>query len=433
MKTKTLYDYLFRLRPAALPELIPSGLYHYAREENGAHTRFHLRVDPDGSGMLLANATAAARLSPAGVLITKGLLENESEEALKEMAQQRFRSAPAEQVEADLEQVRTILQQLAAPGDNYPIINLTDAHFSPHEAQLFAPLEASAPLAAPEELAPLIDRLWEIGIPHVTFLAGEQPQAADLVRAVERAEDLGMIAGARGLALGLSQERLLTDLAMAGIDHITLLYAAADPEIHAALCGPSDHTAATALFQQIQQNEVCPVAEIPLLESTVDVLPATLNSLIELGLANFSFFAIAAPDEMPVETRQGALPAAALRQVAALVEELADDYQVRFIWQPPVARNPDLSLGEQVRQGPRCNGDAAVRVEVDGSVIPARGPYRSAGNLLQDSWQKIWQDDAFRAYRERVERPTHCDVCPGLAICAADCPANPEGWATGNG
>ena len=32
------------------------------KEADGMFTRFHLRVDPDGRGMLLANATAAARL-----------------------------------------------------------------------------------------------------------------------------------------------------------------------------------------------------------------------------------------------------------------------------------------------------------------------------------------------------------------------------------
>jgi radical SAM protein with 4Fe4S-binding SPASM domain len=62
-------------------------------------------------------------------------------------------------------------------------------------------------------------------------------------------------------------------------------------------------------------------------------------------------------------------------------------------------------------------------------VIPPRGPHRVAGNLLRDEWPVIWQDAAFQAYRSRIERPTHCLICPGLAICAADCPRQPSGWA----
>jgi radical SAM protein with 4Fe4S-binding SPASM domain len=113
------------------------------------------------------------------------------------------------------------------------------------------------------------------------------------------------------------------------------------------------------------------------------------------------------------------------------VEELANEMDVRFIWQPPVQRNPALSLAEQVRQGPRSSGDVSVRIEPNGDVIPPRGPYQAAGNILNHEWVRIWNNQAFRSYRERVERPTRCDECPGLAICAADCPRKPEGWAGG--
>ena len=55
--------------------MIQPGLYHAMQEADGMYTRFHLRVERDGTGMLIANATAAARLSPSGVVITKGLLD----------------------------------------------------------------------------------------------------------------------------------------------------------------------------------------------------------------------------------------------------------------------------------------------------------------------------------------------------------------------
>jgi radical SAM protein with 4Fe4S-binding SPASM domain len=120
-------------------------------------------------------------------------------------------------------------------------------------------------------------------------------------------------------------------------------------------------------------------------------------------------------------------------QTADWVEEIAQRAQVRFIWQPPVMREPSLTLAAQVGAGPRCAGDVAVRVEPDGRVIPPRGPYRSAGNVLQDDWETIWDDPAFVRYREQVSAPTRCPECPGLVICAADCPREPRGWAQGVG
>jgi radical SAM protein with 4Fe4S-binding SPASM domain len=244
---------------------------------------------------------------------------------------------------------------------------------------------------------------------------------------VERAEDLGLIAGVRGRATDLSKGNLLHDLAMAGVDHITVVYASANAAVHDSLLGAGDHALVEPVIKAVQQYEVTPVAEIPLTQETLADLPETLTALQALGEHNYSFFAIAAADENLDE--QGPLSASALPQTADIVEETASQMDVRFVWQPPVERDKALTLAEQVQQGPRCSGDVAVRIEPDGEVIPPRGPYRSAGNILKNEWTQIWNNQAFRNYRERVERPTRCDECPGLAICAADCPRKTAGWA----
>lgn len=416
---------LFIPQTRTTPAPIPPGLYHYLRENHGQYTRFHLRVEPDGSGMLLANATAAARLSPAGVVIVKGMMENRTETAIQRDLRARFGSAAQEQIQKDFAEVRALLKELASPEDNYPILNLDDPAVAPGRARLFAPLEAALPLAEPEKLIPLLDRLWEIGIPHVTILVPEAPNPDFLVRAVERAEDLGMICGVSGRATDLTPGTLLDDLAMAGVDHVTVYYASAQSDVHDALFGDGDHLAARQVFIRTQALEVADVAHIPLVQTTLLGLEDTLESLLALNVPNAAFFAIAAPED----STDGAIPAQGMRQVAAQVEEDSATANVRYVWAPPIRRNPAKSLVEQVRAGPRCSGDLAFRVEPNGAAIPPRGPYRSAGNVLADDWDDIWNGEVFRAYRERVQSPTRCEQCPGLAICAADCPVEERGWS----
>lgn len=413
----------FTLRPAQPFKPAAPGLYHYMRQVEGTYSRFHLRVEPDGSGMLLANASVAARLSPTGIAIAKGLLDGESEAGLIDRLVKGFQGASREIVQDDLYQVKTILAGLASPGDDYPILNLDDAAVGPGPHELIAPINADVPLAEPERMARLIERLWQIGVPHITVLVPPEPDAAHVVRAVERAEDTGMIAGVRGRASDLAAGTLLKDLAQAGLDHVNVIYASARAEIHDALCGAGDLAAAWGVMAGAFALEVCPVAEVPLVESTLDTLDESLAALEEKDVANVAFYAIAAAGA----ERDGALAAQALPQVAALVEQRA---QRRYLWLPPVQRNPGVPLVEQVRRGARCpGGDLSMRVEPDGAVIPPRGPYRPAGNLLAGAWETIWQNPAFRDYRQRVEAPTRCEVCPGLAICAADCPREPRGWS----
>lgn len=409
---------------------ITPGLFHYMREAEGTFTRFHLRVDSTGNGLLLANASAAARLRPSGVIIAKGLLEGREEADIVDRLTASFHDATPWQAAEDIERVRGIIASLDTPGDNYPILNLADPSFSPQLAPLDRPLSADVPLAPPQRLVPILDRLWELGIPHVTLIAGEQPEAAALVRGVERAEDLGLIAGVRARGTDLAEGSLVKDLAQAGVDHVDVLYLSAQSEVHDALAGAGDHQKAVRALAAVHENEVCPVAEVALVESTSEGIEETVESLAAQGITNAGFFAVAmAQGKAP----GGALRADELIQVARLVEESAEESDVRYLWYPPLRFHLGGSLAREIRHGPRCGGDHAVRVEPDGSVIPARGPYRSAGNLLKDRWEKIHRGRPFRNYRARVETDTHCDDCPGLAICAADCPRNPAGWADGRG
>ena len=410
------------------PTPVAPGLYHMMQEGEGTIARFHLRVERDGSGMLIANAVATARLTPTGVIIAKGLLEGASDAQIAAMLRKHFSRTDPGVITADIERVRTLIKQITEPGDLYPIFNLEDATFSPYRAELIAPLQASLPLREGSAPQPILDRLWEVGIPHVTFLYSDTSQPSTLVHAIERAEDLGMIAGVRARATHLADVGFLTELMQAGVDHVDFLYASHQPEVHDALCGEGDLTAARWLLDWLEENELCAVAEIPLVQATLDELEITVAELLDHGADNLSFVAYATTDP-DLAIQDGIFAAPSMVQVAATVEEIAHMTQARFMWNPPVERDPRQPLASQIKAGPRCTGDVAIRVEPNGDVIPPRGPARSAGNILRDPWEAIWESEPFRAYRERVESPTRCDICPGLTICAADCPKNPAGWA----
>lgn len=405
---------------------VEPGLYHYLREAEGTNTRFHLRVDLNGFGVLLANATAAARLRSSGVLIAKALLDGEDDAAIIAKLQKTFHGVSAQRAAEDIQRVRSILHNLASPGDNYPILNLADPSFGPDAAPLKKPLSADVPLASPAVLVPILDRLWQEGIPHVTLIAPGGFERSALVRAIERAEDLGMIAGVRAQGSDLAEEAFVSELAAAGVDHVNLLYLSSSADVHDAITRPGDHAAVMRAFDSVRANEVCVVAEVGLIEPTLETLEETIETLRAADVANIAFFALAT--ETP-EQEPGALVGEQLLQTARMVEESADALGVRHLWYPPRQRAAGVPLAEQVRQGPRTSGDHAIRVESDGSVFAARGPWRSVGNLLHDSWETMAAGEVYEAYRRRVQTDTHCDECPGLAICAADCPRTSLGWA----
>lgn len=421
-----LLDRLFIPRFRRSPKAIRPGLYHFTDVEADRVTRFHLRVDDDGAGMLIANATAAARLSPSGIVIAKGLLERQSESYLLTDLDSRFKNISYEQQCDDIDQVKELLRDLAHPGGQYPVFNLEDPTLSPNQTRLAPPIEASIPLEDPKKLVLVLDRLWDANIPHVTILAPEAPNPVWLVAAVQRAQSLGLISGVSGRATDLAAGTLLDDLVAMGLDHLTLFYASAEAALHDSFFGAGDHAAAEVLFARTQALALADVGHVPLVQATLDGIEATLQRLLALHVPYAKFFAIAAED--PTDA-SGAIPAQAMPQMASFIEDAADSTHVHYQWEPPVLRDSNQTLIGQIRSGPRCASDLAVRVEPDGSVIPPRGPVRVAGDLIRNDWSTIWHSDAFQSYRTRVESPTRCATCPGLVICAADCPREPAGWS----
>jgi len=403
------------------------GLYHYQRDSGeGTFTRFHLRVDPDGNGVLLANATAAARLRPAGVIVAKGLLDGQSPERIVGQLQHVFRAFSRRQAEADIERVGRLIAELDSPGDNYPILNLDDPAFAGDVPPLEKPLAADLPLCAPERLETLARRLWDLGIPQARFLAGEVLDAAVAVRAVELAEDLGMIAGLRACAGALDQGNLIADLAQAGVDHLDIRCFALVESVHDALAGAGEFGRLRRVIDAIHRCEVCPVAVMPLVRQTVDSIEESIEAAAQMRLGALALFAVATtePDESG-----GPLYADELFQVARLIEEAADELGVRLLWYAPVRFDPSRPLDRQLAAGPRTSGDMAIRVHPDGSVYVARGPALPAGNLLVQDWEEIADSAVFRRYRHLVQTAVHCEQCPGLICRPLDCPRNPARWA----
>ncbi len=409
------------------PGAVRPGLYHFVREADGATARFHLRVDAGGDGLLTANAAAMARLSPSGVVIAKGLLEGVDRAAIVARTKNSFRGATAAQIASDVDAVAALIGRMESPTGGYPILNLTDPALGPKALPLARPIAADVPLCAPFHSARIMERLWNLGIPHVTFIAGRDCDESHLVRAVERGSDLGLITGVRGRGTELAAGSRINDMAAAGLDHLDVCCFSADEKIHDALAGRGDGKMAVRALAAALKNDICAVAQLALTRSTLATIDRTLQVIAGHGIENACIFAVATVEADGSE----AMSAGELPPAAALIEEAAERLGLRLMWQPTARFDPAIPLGEQLCGGPRAGGDWSIRVEPDGTVFAPRGPAEPAGNLLEDEWEQIEQSRPFARYRARLQSDTRCVDCPGLSICAADCPREPAGWASG--
>lgn len=411
--------------PVAKRSSLPSGLYHFQQEHDGRYVRFHLRVDPGGHAILIAGAAEAVQLPPEAALAAAHLLQGRP----KDDVARELNSPGAENVVAH---AGKILRELAEPRGRFPILNLPDPAVEGY-VSLSAPFQADFAVGKEQSLKRIVESLWNAGIPHVRLIAGAPDSANLLVDAVTLAEDRGMIAGLRMPAHQLEEGSLLDDVAKVGLDYVVLPWGGSG-EIHQRLFGADDLNCIGKTIERIRGWEMTPVLQLPLVAASFDVLEDNLEEVAAWDIGHIEVFAVATSED-PGEDNQsadGLNPVAVdeLRQLAAWMEDLSNEHAAQLIWLPPQGLAAGQTVEDAARRGPRAAGDVAVRVEPKGDVIPPRGPGESAGNLLSQPFREIWQHESFRRFRGLVERPTRCDQCPGLAVCGADCPADPAGWAT---
>jgi hypothetical protein len=111
-----------REKPASQPEKCGTDspiLEHYERQRLGERSRIHLRIDGDGSGILLVNASRVMHLNPTAAFMAKL--------ALREVKRNRRRAA--RKVPHLKHQARTTTRNRdnrpAAPGRSLPVHDLT--------------------------------------------------------------------------------------------------------------------------------------------------------------------------------------------------------------------------------------------------------------------------------------------------------------------
>ena len=84
---KNILSLPFQQAPKADAAETETRLYHYVHENEMEKSRIHLRIDPDGTGTLIVNASSVMHLNPTAAfmawLILEGKTEDERVQALR--------------------------------------------------------------------------------------------------------------------------------------------------------------------------------------------------------------------------------------------------------------------------------------------------------------------------------------------------------------
>jgi hypothetical protein len=370
------------LKPA---KPIAPGIYHFqAPPDDPRNYRLHLRVEADGSGVLIINAATVLHLNHTAAEYAYYLIKNLSvDQVVHEMAGRYH--AEADEVRKDYEDFSARILTLINTPDLDPVTFLDFERHEPFSGAISAPYrldcaityrlpgvvqEGAAPVErvkkelSTQEWNTILDKAYQAGIPHVVFTGGEPTLRDDLPALIQHAEELGMVSGLLSDGLRLADGETLNQLLLTGLDHLMIVLQPGEPRAWQAL----DNALAADLFVAVH---------LTLSQENQAEIPGLLQRLAEKGV-----HAISLTTSDP-----------ALQDELHKNRERVADLGMELVWNLPVpySTNNPVSLEVQENDGAEGAGKAWLYVEPDGDVLPAQGINQVLGNFLNDPWEKIWK------------------------------------------
>jgi hypothetical protein len=364
---------------------IPAGLYHYqAPSANPLNYRLHLRVEPDGGGVLIVNASTILHLNQTAAEYAFYLVQNTPREQVVRNIASRYQ---VDEVQAgkDYQNLVDRIQTLIDTPDLDPVTFLDFDRHEPFTGKISAPYridcaltyrlpEGSSVEAAPtkrverelntSEWISILDKAWEAGIPQVVFTGGEPTLRDDLIDLLSRAESNSQVAGLLSDGLKFADPGYLDRILNTGLDHLTLIL-------------QPDQDGSWEALENCLAADLFVAVHLTLTAENAGSSEELLKRLARMGVKTISLSASDPGLSSALDN---------LRRQAALLD-------LELVWNLPVPYsdlNP-VALETEGVESSEGAGRAWLYVEPDGDVLPAQGVNQVLGNLLRDPWNVIWK------------------------------------------
>jgi radical SAM protein with 4Fe4S-binding SPASM domain len=411
-------------------------LLHYERRAPGERARLHLRIDADRSGQLLVNASRVVHLNPTAAYMARLALDETPEEQALKAIRQRYRVS-RQQAQNDYAQMQAKICELARPDGACALHELDLEVIAPFSARPSAPYRLDFALtyrcnndcahcynARPRDFNELetrqwkaiIDRAWDIGIPHIVFTGGEPTLRSDLPELIAYAEHKGQITG-----LNTNGRRLRNQDFVQQLVEVQITLESHDPAIHDQMvCARGAWKQTIAGVQNALDTPLFVMTNTTMLRSNAPTMGETLDYLGKLGVPTIGINALIYSGKGA--TVDSGLDETKLAPLLELARKSTAHYNQRLIWYTPTQYcNFDpmaLELGVKGCTAALYN----MCVEPDGAVLPCQSYYKPLGNLLADPWETIWNHELAIRLRERKMVMEKCQSCVLLAECGGGCP-----------
>jgi len=424
------------------------GLRTYRINRPDGTKRIHLRFEEDGSGVLFDNVTHVIHLNPTAASMAKMALDGLSPKQSLARLMRIFRNVTRDQILPELNQMYEIVEILRDSDNGCPVCDCSFINQRPvFTKQVSAPYKVDLALTykcnnrcshcyndeARREMTSLdasdwfkvLDKLAYIGVPHIIFTGGEPTLYSQLARVIEYSDRLGQITGLNTNGRRLADAHFVEELANAGLNHVQITLESCKPEVHNCITGQDSFHETVKGIENSLTTSLHTITNTTLTRKNIHHVDEIIDFLHDIGIRTFAMNGMIYSGKGC--TSRDAVAVEELHPILTHVRSKAMERGMQFLWYTPTeyCQMSPLELGIGYK---RCNaGEYSMCVEPNGNVLPCQSFYVSAGNILRDEWERIWNSDLFLSFRNRTEDPAgsglpeKCWHCPQLEVCGGGC------------
>lgn len=424
------------------------GLHTYRLELPGGQRRVHLRIESDGAGVMFVDVTDVVHLNATAALMAKDAFEGVTRPQAERRWTERCGKRDILRIRQDLDAIYGMVARLAHPELGCPTCSIGSMARQPlFSTPINAPYKADLAITyqcnndcphcynevdrlslgsmSPEDWKRVIDKLHQVGIPHLIFTGGEATLYKELPELISYANSLGPICGLNTNGRRLAHSEYARELAAAGLNHVQITLGSHRPEVHDRMMNARAFEQTVRGLQNAQEAGLHTITNTTLMQMNAAEIEKTIEWLYQMGIRTFAVNGMIYSGggyDTGQAIREEMLPAILIR-----IRDRAAELGMRFLWYTPTMYcrlSPvELEIGAK-----RCNaGEYSLCVEPNADILPCQSFYVAAGNLLRDPWDEIWHSPLFQSFRNREEDPEGsglpemCWKCPDLQLCGGGC------------
>ena len=422
---------------------IPTGRFTYRGEDKFKGLALQLRVEPNQQGLLVINANTVLYLNQTATAYAYYLMQGQSEDQIISTITKTYK-VKKQQAKQDFEELIYTISTLAQTEEVEPISYLNIEKIEPFSQTPSAPIRFDMALTfncqndcvhcyagGPKQTKELttnqwkqvIDKLHQIGVFILTFTGGEPTLKEDLPELLVYAQQKGLVTGLITNGRKLANKSYVEKLERSGLDFVQITLESHKPKIHNQITGdPKSYKETVEGIKNLIPTQIYTTTNTTLNQHNKASFLDTIDFIKKLGVAAFGSNSLIYSGKAKQIAKEFTLTIKDLKTLLPKIQDKAAKLGLKFLWYTPTqyCELDPVKLGLGIKS---CSAAMInMCIAPNGDVYPCQSYFESLGNILENTWETIWNHPLATKIRNREYKEPKCKDCPQLQICGAGCP-----------